>query len=55
VVVRDVDSAVTFSPEGKRVAYVRENNPEVGKFQVFTANADGTDEKMLSAECLSRE
>jgi len=48
VVVRDVDSAVTFSPEGKRVAYVRENNPEVGKFQVFTANADGTDEKMLS-------
>jgi len=48
VVVRDVDSAVTFSPEGKRVAYVRENSPEVGKFQVFTANADGTDEKMLS-------
>ena len=47
VVVRDVDTAFTFSPEGKRVAYVREK-PGVRKFQVLTANADGTDEKMLS-------
>jgi WD40 repeat protein len=47
VIVHDVDTAFTFSPEGKRMAYVR-NNPEIGKFQVLMANAEGTDEKMLS-------
>jgi serine/threonine protein kinase len=48
LVVRDVDSAITFSPDGKRIAFVRGNDPEVGKFQVLIANADGTNEKMLS-------
>jgi Tol biopolymer transport system component/DNA-binding winged helix-turn-helix (wHTH) protein len=52
VVVHDVDSAITFSPEGKRMAYLRMNSPEVGKSQVLTANADGTDEKMLPNEVL---
>jgi len=47
VIVHDVDTAFTFSPEGKRMAYVR-NNPEMGKFQVLMANAEGTDERMLS-------
>jgi Tol biopolymer transport system component/tRNA A-37 threonylcarbamoyl transferase component Bud32 len=49
VVVRDVDSGITFSPEGKRMAYQRMNNPEVGKFRLLTANTDGTDEKMLDS------
>ena len=53
VVIRDVDTAFTFSPEGKRMAYVRDNDPEIGKFQVLTANADGTDEKMFSGGLLS--
>ena len=48
VVVRNIDGDITFSPGGKRMAYVRMNDPEVGKFQVLTANADGTDEKMLA-------
>ena len=48
MVVRNIDGGITFSPEGKRMAYVRMNDPEVGKFQVLTANADGTDEKMLA-------
>jgi len=47
VIVHDVDTAFTFSPAGMRMAYVR-NNPEIGKFQVLMANAEGTDEKMLS-------
>src|ERR1700685_752442 len=46
LVVRDIDSAISFSPDG-RIAYVRGNNPEVGKFQVLIANADGTGEKMF--------
>jgi serine/threonine protein kinase/Tol biopolymer transport system component len=48
LVVRDVDSSITFSPDGKRIAYMRANDPEVGKFQLLIANADGTNEKMLS-------
>ena len=45
LIVRDIDSGVSFSPDGKRFAYVRANDPEVGKYQFLTANPDGTDEK----------
>jgi Tol biopolymer transport system component len=47
VVVRDVDSAFTFSPDGGRMAYIRGNNPETGKYRVLDANLDGSDEKVL--------
>jgi eukaryotic-like serine/threonine-protein kinase len=46
LIVRNIDSAITFSPDG-RIAYVRGNDPEVGKFQVLIANADGTNEKLF--------
>jgi Tol biopolymer transport system component len=46
LVVRNIDSAISFSPDG-RIAYVRGNDPEVGKFQVLIANADGTNERMF--------
>jgi eukaryotic-like serine/threonine-protein kinase len=49
LIVRDVDSAITFSPDGKRIAYVRGNDPEVGKFQVLISNPDGTNEKLFSS------
>jgi eukaryotic-like serine/threonine-protein kinase len=48
LVVRDIDSGITFSPGGKRIAYVRANDPEVGKFQVLTADPDGTNERFFS-------
>jgi serine/threonine protein kinase len=48
LVVRDVDSEIAFSPDGKRIAFVRGNDPDVGKFLVLIANADGTNEKVLS-------
>jgi eukaryotic-like serine/threonine-protein kinase len=44
VIARDVDTSISFSPDGKRIAYARGNEAEVGKFQVFTAKADGSDE-----------
>jgi serine/threonine protein kinase len=47
VVARDVDSAVTFSPDGTRLAYFRANNPETGKYRLLTAKLDGSDEKTL--------
>jgi serine/threonine protein kinase/Tol biopolymer transport system component len=46
-IVHDIDTGIRFSPDGKRIVFARGNDPEVGKFQVMTANADGTDAKML--------
>jgi serine/threonine protein kinase/Tol biopolymer transport system component len=46
-VVRDVDSAFAFSPDGRRLAYIRANNPETGKYRLLDANLDGSDEKVL--------
>jgi len=46
-VVLYVDSDITFSPDGHRMAYVRGNNPEIGKYRLLTANLEGNDEKIL--------
>ena len=47
VVVLDVDSAVAFSPDGRRMAYFRANDPETGKYRLISANLEGSDEKVL--------
>lgn len=52
---QDVDSAPTFSPDGKRMAYVRMNNPEAGKLRWLTANLDGSDEKILKIAEVSQK
>ena len=45
--VHEADSPITFSPDGKRIAYVRTGHPDPDKFSLLTANADGSDEKTL--------
>ena len=47
VVIHDVDSAFAFSPDGRRMAYIRGNDPETGKYRLLDANLDGSDEKVL--------
>jgi Tol biopolymer transport system component len=47
LIAKDVDSNPTFAPDGKKVAYVRANDPELGKWRIIEANADGSDEKAL--------
>ena len=47
LIAKDVDSNPTFRPDGKKVAYVRANDPELGKWRIVEANADGSDEKAL--------
>jgi eukaryotic-like serine/threonine-protein kinase len=47
LMLRDVDSGITFSPDGHRFAYARANDPEVGKYRLLTANSDGSDETIL--------
>jgi Tol biopolymer transport system component len=44
--VRDIDTAATFSPDGKRIAFVR-GVPNAGKARLLIANADGTGEQTL--------
>ncbi len=47
VLARDVDQGPTFSPDDKRMAYMRANDPEAGKYRLLTSNLDGSDEKVL--------
>ncbi|MGB9335285.1 MAG: protein kinase [Candidatus Acidiferrales bacterium] len=53
LIVRDVDSDIAVSPDGKVIAYERFNDPEVGKYQLLQANADGTGEKVVANGPLS--
>jgi len=40
-IVYDIDSKVTFSPDGKKLAFIR-HNPNAGGDMVFIADVDGT-------------
>ena len=46
--VHDIDSNPTFSADSARIAYFRENDPEVGEYQILVAGADGTGEKVVT-------
>jgi serine/threonine protein kinase len=45
--VTDIDSNITFSPDGRQIAYFRFNNPEGGKERLLLLPAEGGDEKIL--------
>jgi len=47
VVAKDVDSNVSFSPDGRLITYIRQNDPEIGKYHLLIANADGSAEHSL--------
>jgi eukaryotic-like serine/threonine-protein kinase len=51
----DIDRGPAFSPDGKQIAYIRENDPDVGKYHVFVAAADGTGEKSVSVGSTARD
>jgi serine/threonine protein kinase len=44
----DVDSNVTFSPEGKNLAFMRFDNPEPGKYRLIVRSVDNGEEKVLT-------
>jgi eukaryotic-like serine/threonine-protein kinase len=50
-IMTDVDSAVTFSPDGKQFAFMR-GEPTKAEYGIFIANADGTGERRLAARKL---
>ncbi len=45
--VTDVDSNITFSPDGRNLAYSVNNNPEVGKFRLVTYSLETGEGKTL--------
>jgi serine/threonine protein kinase len=44
VIVKDIDTRVSFAPDGQRFAFIRGMYPDAGKFELLTASADGTNE-----------
>jgi serine/threonine protein kinase len=46
-IVRDIDSNPAFSPDGKNVAFLRYNNPEVGKFLLILHSLQSAEERVL--------
>ena len=47
-IVKDVDTAVSFSPDGKQIAYVR-GTPEKGLWGLMIAASDGSGERTLAS------
>lgn len=47
LLIRDIDTNPSFSPDGKRLAFCRANDPEPGKYFVVVANVDGGEEKTV--------
>jgi Tol biopolymer transport system component len=50
LLAKDVDGGPVFSPDGKRIAYSRYNDPELNKWRLLEADADGGNEKVLNIE-----
>jgi len=51
LLIRDVDSPITFSPDGKRFAYLREHH-DTPNFDLFLVNSDGTPDRTLFSNTL---
>jgi len=43
LIARDVDSNIAFSPDGRRLAYLRGNDPVNGEFRLLSTNPEGGD------------
>src|SRR6202012_141047 len=46
-IIRDIDTGPSFSPDGKRFAFLR-GEPERGHVGLHVANSDGTGDRMLA-------
>jgi eukaryotic-like serine/threonine-protein kinase len=53
LLIKDIDSPPSFSPDGQRFVFLRANDPEPGKYFVLMANADGSGEKTILSGSMS--
>ena len=51
LLLRDVDSPITFSPDGKRFAYLREHH-DTPNFDLFLVNSNGSPDRTLFSNTL---
>jgi serine/threonine protein kinase/Tol biopolymer transport system component len=51
LLLKDVDSPITFSPDGKRFAYLREHH-DTPNFDLFLVNSDGSPDRTLFSNIL---
>ena len=49
VIIRDIDSGAAFSPDGESFAYLRENDPEFGKYLLLVVNSDGASKRVIAS------
>jgi Tol biopolymer transport system component len=54
LVVRDVDSNPSFSPDGQRFSFLRANDPDPGKYHLLIANVDGSGEKSVLSDSMEK-
>jgi serine/threonine protein kinase len=47
LIVKQVDSRISFSPDGTRFAFVRADYPEHGKWSLLEASSEGLDQRAL--------
>ncbi|MGH9529056.1 MAG: protein kinase domain-containing protein, partial [Terriglobales bacterium] len=47
--VTDIDSNITFSPDGQQFAFLRYGDPDPDKYRIILASADGGHEKTLAS------
>jgi hypothetical protein len=50
LLVSDIDSNITFSPDGLRMAFARANFPNTGVMSLIVSGADGSREQVLLTE-----
>ena len=51
--VTDIDSNISFSPDGKRFAYILANNPKPGEYRVIIRSVEGNEERTIAKSPLS--
>lgn len=49
----DIDSSISFSPDGTKFVYLLANNPKVGEYRMIIRNLEGGAEKTLATAPLS--
>jgi eukaryotic-like serine/threonine-protein kinase len=53
-IVSDIDSEFTFSPDGRKIAYVVLNDPEQGKFRLIVHSLDNGEDRVLVDQPMSQ-
>jgi len=51
--VTDIDTNITFSPDGQKFAYVLDNNPSSGRYRLIIHSLETAEEKDLTSGSLA--